>query len=148
VGRLRGYSLIAVLIVSAHCTALGIAVPDQSQTAHTLSVATKGTLRVVLKARRAPGPDAATVVVAAFVKEGNRWEPAGAAVVARAGAFSWSSLLRHDGLRLLSLSEKERSVSFQLRISSAVGWSNTYVYAVRGGRLTGGVETCGCAPQN
>ena len=141
-------SLVALLVVGAICTAPAIAAAHRSRAVHMLSTTTKGTLRVTLTARRAPGSDAATVVVAAYVKQGDRWAPRGSSIVASAGAFSWSSLLRPDGLRLLSVNERNRSISFQLRISDAVGWSNTYLYEVRRGRLTGGVQTCGCAPQN
>lgn len=141
----------AAACIAAAAAVTGFAAGAVTETAkrpHVLLARTSGALRVVLQAEPVADADAATVVVAAFEKRGDRWLKRGAAVVASRGAFSWSALQQRDGVRLLSFSGKDLRLAFELRISEAVGWSNPYVYRLQNGRLVGGVKGCGCAPQN
>jgi hypothetical protein len=105
-------------------------------------------LKVVLKAERQGDRDAATVLVSAYEKAGDHWRLVGTKMVAGRGAFSWSLLAHPNAVRSLSVSGKDRSATFQVLISRAVGWSNMYLFRLQGSSLVGGAIGCGCAPQN
>jgi hypothetical protein len=126
-----------------------IAAQRRTGTGHIMAAGMSGDFGVVLTSLPIGAREAergAVVELLAYRRVRNSWQRVAETRVERPGSFDWSSVGGDGSVRDLAVRDATHRTTFEVLISTAVGWTAAFHYRLSGARLAGGPTLCGCEP--
>jgi hypothetical protein len=151
-------TLYGVASASTHTTGTTsdrglIAAQRRLGTGHIMAAVASGDFGVVLTSsplRERESERGAIVELSAYRRVRSRWQRVAETRIENPDSFDWSTVGGNASVRDLSVGAATQDAAarttFEVLMSTAVGWTTPFHYHLLGARLSGGPTLCGCEP--